>query len=479
MSDDNEHVGLALAVLRTILVLDQADVARRAGVPASSVSEYECGKTIPTARTVDRILHGMDLPPSAIETALGLIRVVRSYGGTRVSTVEEDAARLGSATRDLASALASELFRPTLAIEGADVTEEPASLLWIRLRLHGKAERRAVVRECPAFWNASFCALLCEESARAAADKPEQAQELAELALTCAALVPGGRRTQVQGYAWAFVGNSRRVRGDLHGAEEAFARSSEMWRASSPPALEQLSLVRLLDLEASLRRAQRRLPDALALLDRALALDSGRATARLLVKKAKTLEELDNYNYAVEVLQQAAPYLEDERDPRLLLCQRFNLLDNLLHTNRVAEAAPMLPGVHDLAARLGNELDLVRLRWLEGRISAGLGNRAEAVKAFRWVRDEFIARGIAYDAALVTLEAAVLLADTGSTLEVRRLASEAAPIFAAQGVCREALATLRLFRQAAEAATLTGALARKLLADLQTRNGSPVEAVIG
>lgn len=46
-------------------------------------------------------------------------------------------------------------------------------------------------------------------------------------------------------------------------------------------------------------------------------------------------------------------------------------------------------------------------------------------------------------------------------------------------VCREALATLRLFRQAAEAATLTGALARKLLADLQTKNRSPVEAVIG
>ena len=217
----------------------------------------------------------------------------------------------------------------------------------------------------------------------------------------------------------------------------------------------------------------------LALLDRALALDDGRAAARLLILKAKTLEELDEYAKAVEALRQAAPYLEDEKDPRLLLCQRFNLLDNLLHTGRMAEAAPMLPGVHELAARLGNELDLVRLRWLEGRISAGLGHPVEAVKAFRWVRDEFIARGIAYDAALVTLEAAVLLADTGSTLEVRRLASEAAPIFAAQGVCREALATLRLFRQAAEAATLTGALARKLLADLQTRNGSPVEAVIG
>jgi transcriptional regulator with XRE-family HTH domain len=481
MGDDNEHVGLALAVLRSILVLDQADVARAAGVPASSISEYECGKTLPMPRTVDRLLHGMDLPPSTLDAALGLIRSVRSSRGTRASTVGEAAVRLGSATRDLAFAIASELFRPTTAIEGADATEESTSpsLLWERLRLHGTAERRAVVRECPAFWNAPFCALLCERSVKAAADNPEHAQELAELALDIASLIPGGaqRRSQVQGYAWAFFGNARRVRGDLPGADAAFVRSATMWGPGSPTGPEPLNLVRLLDLEASLRREQRRLGDALALLDRALALDEGRAAARLLVLKAKTLEEMDNYVGAVEALRQAAPYLDDEKDPRLLLCQRFNLLDNLLHTDRVAEAGPMLPGVRELAARLGNELDLVRLRWLEGRIAAGLGQPDEAVKAFRWVRDEFIARGIAYDAALVTLEAAVLLADTGRTLEVRRLASEAAPIFAAQGVGREALATLRLFRHAAEAETLTGALARQLLADLPRKNVSPVEAV--
>ena len=374
MGNDNEHVGLALAVLRSILVLDQADVARMAGVPASSVSEYECGKTLPLPRTVDRILHGMDLPPSAIETALGLVRWFRSSRGrSRASTLDEAAARLGSATRDLAYAVASELFRPATAIEGADVTEEAASpsFLWERLRLYGKAERRAVVRECPAFWNAPFCALLCEASVKAAADNPEQAKELTELALEVAALVPGDarQRSQVQGYAWAFVGNTRRVQGDLHGAEEAFVRSAALWVAGSPHGQMPLSPVRLLDLEASLRRAQRRLPDALALIDRALALDEGQSAARLLILKAKTLEELDEYAKAVEALRQAAPYLEDEKDPRLLLCQRFNLLDNLLHTGRMTEAAPMLPGVHELAARLGNELDLVRLRWLEGRIS--------------------------------------------------------------------------------------------------------------
>ena len=236
MSDYNEHVGLALAVLRTILVLDQADVARRAGVPASSVSEYECGKTIPTARTVDRILHGMDLPPTAIEAAFGLIQVVRSSGGARASSVDEAAARLGSATRDLSCSLASALFRPT---KEADVTEESASssLLWERLRVHGKAERRAVVRECPAFWNASFCALLCEESAKAAADKPEQTQELAELAL--AGRRAGTRWRPARPKSRATPGPSSATPDGCReisiGAEEAFARSSAMWGAGSPP----------------------------------------------------------------------------------------------------------------------------------------------------------------------------------------------------------------------------------------------------
>jgi hypothetical protein len=54
--------------------------------------------------------------------------------------------------------------------------------------------------------------------------------------------------------------------------------------------------------------------------------------------------------------------------------------------------------------------------WLEqGRIAAGLGRRAEAIAALRQVRTDFAARGIPYDAALATLDLAVLLLEEGAS----------------------------------------------------------------
>ena len=231
--------------------------------------------------------------------------------------------------------------------------------------------------------------------------------------------------------------------------------------------MDPLDEARLLDLEASLRRAQRRLPEALALLDHALALGKEKATGRILILKAKTLEELGDYERAVSVLRQADPFLDAKSEPRLLLCHRFNLLDYLCHLGRFTEAVPLLSPVRDLAAALGNELDLVRLRWLEGRLAAGLGHVEEAIEALRLVRADFTNRGIAYDAALVTLELAALLAAQGRTREVKDLARHSAPLFKAQGVHREALAALAVFRQAAEKETLTAEAAYEILGFLR------------
>ncbi len=184
------------------------------------------------------------------------------------------------------------------------------------------------------------------------------------------------------------------------------------------------------------------------------------------------MERLEDYEGAVEALQQAAPQLDKEDDPRIFLCQRFNLAQNLSQTGRLAEAMPMLPGVREQATRLGNALDLVRVRWLEGRIESKLGQAQESIQSFRWVRDEFIARGIAYDAALVTLEAAVVVADLGHPMEIKRFGREAAPVFTARSIDREILATLEPFRDAAESGRLTGTLSRQLYFALQKR-GAP------
>ncbi|HVR08571.1 MAG TPA: hypothetical protein VMW75_11035, partial [Thermoanaerobaculia bacterium] len=96
------------------------------------------------------------------------------------------------------------------------------------------------------------------------------------------------------------MANGRRVAGeDLPAADEELERSLALWRtgAAEDPGL--LNAARVLGLEASLRRAQRRLPEALALIDQALAIDSWGETPALLLAKARALVELGEFEASI------------------------------------------------------------------------------------------------------------------------------------------------------------------------------------
>jgi tetratricopeptide (TPR) repeat protein len=232
------------------------------------------------------------------------------------------------------------------------------------------------------------------------------------------------------------------------------------WREGADPAAI-LDPGRLLDLEASLRRAQRRFEEALALLDTAIAL--GRSPARVLIKKGFTLEVMGEYERAVEALLQAAPLVERQDEPRLLYMLLFNLAVNFCHTGRYGQATELVEQVRGLATELGDEIFLIRVVWLEGRIAAGLGRRPEARILLAQARREFAVRRMGYDAALALLEEAVLLLEEGRPAEVKELARGLAEVFDANGVHREALAALRLFREAVERESATAELARRVL----------------
>ncbi|HEX3553054.1 MAG TPA: hypothetical protein VIA62_07490 [Thermoanaerobaculia bacterium] len=82
----------------------------------------------------------------------------------------------------------------------------------------------------------AFAERLCAESEAAAAGDPGRAVELAELALRVAQLVPGGegRRSRLQGYAWAHLAQARSAAGDLPGAADASSRARTLWAAGAP-----------------------------------------------------------------------------------------------------------------------------------------------------------------------------------------------------------------------------------------------------
>jgi hypothetical protein len=172
-------------------------------------------------------------------------------------------------------------------------------------------------------------------------------------------------------------------------------------------------------------------------------------------------------------LQEAGKLVDPERDPRLVLCLRHNLMDNLATAGRFAEARDLLPDVEALCRASGSRLDEVRLRWIEGRIAAGLGDRAAARRLFDETRREFQARDMAFDAALVSLELAVLSIEEGKTPEVRELAEEMVEIFRARDVHREVLAALAVFQAAAGIDAATADLARDLAAYLTRARQDP------
>jgi hypothetical protein len=127
----------------------------------------------------------------------------------------------------------------------------------------------------------------------------------------------------------------------------------------------------------------------------------------------------------------------------------------------------MLPNVRNLFETSTKPLHRLRLRWAEGAIAAGLGDEAVAEQIYRAVQQEFLRLGVAYDAALVSLDLAVLFSRQGRNEDLRQLSAEILPVFEARDVHREALATLLLFRRAVEEERLTAEVAQQLIAALR------------
>lgn len=458
-------LNLTLVLLRSIQGWSQKELSEATGIAANLLSDYENGRKPLSRERLEPIAAALGFPSRMIDTTLRFLATAQASleeppgpAAQRVR-MEAVAGQVAQLTSDYALRLFSLLTSESRVI----AARERAAVLWERLKRLPPEQRRRQVETQPELRQWALAELLCEESVKAAADSADRALELASLALRVAELLPGEEpwRLRVQGYAWAHVGNARRVRGDLPSAGEAFDNAKRLWEAGDIGGSSLLRAARLPGMEASLRVAQRRLGEALSLLDQALADDpEGEESDRLLLNKARTLEFLGDHKGAISTLQ--GMYIDRQKgDKRLEWLQRFTLMVNLCHLGQHLEAESMLPELRAQTLNLGNTLDKVRIRWLEGRIAAGLGRREEAIAALSRVREEFASRGIAFDTGLAILELAVLYLEEGRTADVKMLARQMTPIFHAQDVPREAMAALKLFREAAEREAITVELARK------------------
>ncbi len=463
----------ALRVLRLLSGMERDDLGAAIGKSKQVIESYERGVRKPLATTVEWLLEAMELPPEVFDRTLGFLDGVGAArrrrredgGGSPREQIEALAAWEAAQAEDGARAWMERLQTAAGLLAGRRLAPE----LWARLARHPWPAQRMLVRESAEFQDAALSELLCEESVKAAGDSARRAVRLAQLAVLAGERVNGGEgwRQRVEGYARAHLANGLRVGGRLGAADRALARATELWQAGAGADPGLLNEARVLEIEASLRRDRGEGRQALALLEQALAADRWGETPALLLNKAKALEELGEVTGSIAVLRQAAAQIDGEREPRQLFVVQLNMGFDLCHLGRFADAALALPAARALARRLGNRLDGLRVGWLAAKVAAGLGRSVEAVAGFERVCAGFERQGIAYQAALVTVELAEVHASLGRTADVKALARASAPIFRRHGVHREARRALELFGRAAEEERVSVELIRGLLGYLQ------------
>jgi tetratricopeptide (TPR) repeat protein len=340
-------------------------------------------------------------------------------------------------------------------------------------------QRFAVVRSRPELHTLAVCELLVDRSSQAGFADAPRALELAELAVEVSdCLPPGHYGTSVvqdlKARSWAYLGNARRLKGDLNGAEQALAYAECLAEDGSADPLEE---GRILDLKASLLADQGRLEQAVALLDLSIEIytevNDPHRSGRAMLFQGIVQGNAGRPERAIALIRQALPLLEPGREPHLSRLASYHFAWFLNDCGRAEEAAAELAALRRIAGEGPEPWAGFRLTWLEGRIETGRGRYAAAEKALRQARRHFLERDSGYDASMVTLDLAALFLKQGRIEELQRLAGEMFPLFVARDVHRQAIAALVAFKQAAEMESVSLGLLQEIGAYLLRARRNP------
>jgi len=334
-----------------------------------------------------------------------------------------------------------------------------AEVLVGRLKRHTRAERRALGEFAPEFQTWAVCVRLCDESEKTAPHSPRQALAWAVLACRVAVQVPEeeGFRACLLAFAQAFVANALRAKGRLRKADKVFIAVQMNW-AKGNNAAGLLDEGRLLDLQASLRRDQRRFKEALELHGSALKVAQPDQLAVIYLNLASTLKDRGDYGDALAVLEGTDSLVHGLRRPRLVLILRFSKVFVLCRLGRAGEALSLVHEVRTLAEQLRNDLDLIRTLWLESQVLKKLGRTDEAVEILQQVRRDFAARSMLLDFAVASLDLALIHLEQSRWVEVTALAEEMLRSFTAAGMVPEILAAMAMLKEAAGRCEVTTSL---------------------
>jgi len=176
---------LALVLLRSSRLWDQADLARAADIAPSQLSVYERGQRATPRKVLERAAEAAGFPVYLLDPLLSALRSFRAAARGKLRSDRAFAAALAAEM----IALSQQAVDHVLAQAGAKPEPMDAEELWAHLEGCTAAERRMLVEDLEEYWNGDLCLRVATESLGKAADDPE-ALELAELAVLIADLLP-------------------------------------------------------------------------------------------------------------------------------------------------------------------------------------------------------------------------------------------------------------------------------------------------
>lgn len=345
-----------------------------------------------------------------------------------------------------------------------------ARLLLPELLAHWPERQELLVRNDRRFQTWGTLELLLDRGRGEILGNARESERLAKLSLMLCGELDGdyygaSRVEDMRARAWSCIAESRRLRSDFAGAEAALASACEHLRAGTGDTLEQ-ALV--LDLEAPLRCNQRRFDEAKRLLNQAIEIfiENGedQRVGLSLVSLANVHLAEGNTRRALSLLQEALRRIDGEREPRLLLAARHNLIDSLVAAGRCMEARGLLIRTRMLYRQYSDGWTQSHLRWIRGKVALGFHQGADAESELLGAREGFLALGSLFEAGKVALDLAILYARQERASDLRRLAIEAQAELQACGADFEARAAASFVRQAEEIEGTHQELARAAVA---------------
>lgn len=321
-----------------------------------------------------------------------------------------------------------------------------------RLLAEPAESRLVLVRSDARLQTYSFARDLLAASQRQGIDDPRAGEQLGELALDVVGRLSTRRYgaavlTDLQAEAWALIGNARRIRSDLPGAGEALRRAEAIRREGTGDLMEEALLS---SLQATYLRSTGRPAEALDQVDHALALyrrlGDRHLEGRTLIGRALALRDRDELDEAIRTLDRAARRVDLSREPRLAAT---------LHQNRAVfiGLSETGPGIERALQTLDREpfqgrLDRLRRVWSKALLLHRLERFDATERALLAARRGFVDAGIPADVALLDLDLAELHVETGDLDQARTRSGAALAVLASQGLERQTLRAIELFRTA-------------------------------